>query len=89
MKTNKNAPFYLLKRFSEEEQQEIRDMYVIYGDESKILVDKHKRPCVRYYSKDEDYMPHRIKAAISGYSYFPIRKERVYGSHKAYDRDTK
>ena len=87
MKTNKNAPYFLLHKFSEEEKDKIKKKYMIYGDESKILVDKHGRPCVRYDTEEDPEYPHRIKGVLSGYSYFPIRKEYVYGNEKAYNRE--
>lgn len=87
MKTNKNIPYFLLHKLTEEEQDKVRRKFMIYGDESKILVDKHGRPCIRYYNEEKDHLPHRIKGIMSGYSYFPIRKEYVYGNEKAYNRE--
>lgn len=49
---------------------------MIYGDENKILVDEGGRPCVHFVGEE-----------IEGYSYFPIRKEYVYGNEKAYNRE--
>ena len=74
MKLDKNTSYVFFKRLSKEEQDKIRRMYMIYGDDSKILVDKYGRPW-RY-----------VHAC---HSYFPIKKEYVYGNEKAYNRDTK
>lgn len=118
MKTNKNIPYFLFHKLTEEEQDKVRRKFMIYGDESKILVDKHGRPCIRYYQasgvlstldliqfghiglikaneeKDHLNLPqlvlfgdYLVKGIMSGYSYFPIRKEYVYGNEKAYNRE--
>ena len=71
--THTYTPLTSLDRDS---QDRVRRKFIIYGDEEKILVDEYGRPCVHFVGEE-----------IEGYSYFPIRKEYVYGSHKAYNRE--
>ena len=65
-----------LTSLDRDSQDRVRKRFITYGKEDKILVDEYGRPCVQL-----------VGQAIEGYSYFPIRKEYVYGSHKAYNRD--